>query len=77
MAKIEHYLGNPNLKAKGVNLDFTTEEVGEYLKCQQDPIYFIKKYVKIIHLDKGLINFDLFDFNISSVASLPIPNGIP
>jgi len=62
MAQNEHYLGNPNLKAKGVNLDFTTEEVGEYLKCQQDPIYFIKKYVKIIHLDRGLINFELYDF---------------
>ena len=45
MANTEHYLGNPNLKAKGVNLDFTTEQVGEYLKCQQDPIHFIKKYV--------------------------------
>ena len=62
MAKIEHYLGNPNLKAKGVNLDFTTEQVGEYLKCQQDPIYFIKTYVKIIHLDRGLIDFNLYDF---------------
>ena len=60
--KIEHYLGNPNLKAKGVNVDFTTEQVGEYLKCQQDPIYFIKKYVKIIHLDRGLIDFELYDF---------------
>jgi len=60
--KIDHYLGNPNLKAKGVNVDFTTEQIGEYLKCQQDPIYFIKKYVKIVHLDRGLVNFDLYDF---------------
>tara|TARA_Y100000310_G_scaffold344041_1_gene454720 strand:+ start:5744 stop:7405 length:1662 start_codon:yes stop_codon:yes gene_type:complete len=60
--KIDHYLGNPNLKAKGVNVEFTKEQVGEYLKCQQDPIHFIKKYVKIIHLDRGLIDFDLYDF---------------
>jgi len=62
MTQNEHYLGNPNLKAKGVNVDFTKEQVAEYLRCQQDPIYFIKKYVKIIHLDRGLIDFELYDF---------------
>ena len=70
MEKAEHYLGNPNLKAKGVNVDFTTEQVGEYLKCQQDPIYFIKKYVKIIHLDRGLINFELYDFQENIVNTI-------
>ena len=70
MTKNEHYLGNPNLKAKGVNLDFTTEQVGEYLKCQQDPIYFIKKYVKIVHLDRGLINFELYDFQENIVNTI-------
>ena len=60
--KIEHYLGNPNLKAKGVDVEFTKEQVAEYLRCGQDPIYFIKNYVKIIHLDRGLIDFELYDF---------------
>ena len=36
------YLGNINLKPAGVNIEFTEEQVQEYLKCQQDPLYFIK-----------------------------------
>ena len=42
------YLGNPNLKAKSVPVSFTKEEVQEYVKCSKDPIYFAKKYIKII-----------------------------
>ena len=62
MSQIEHYLGNPNLKASGVEIQFTQEEMGEYLKCAQNPIYFIEKYVKIVNLDLGLTNFDMYDF---------------
>ena len=62
MSQNEHYLGNPNLKAKGVDVEFTKEQVAEYLRCGQDPLYFIKKYVKIVHLDRGLIPFELYDF---------------
>jgi len=34
----------------------------EYRLCAQDPIYFIKKYVKIEHPGKGVIPFELFPF---------------
>ena len=37
------YLGNPNLKAVGVNIDFTEEQIKEYVKCAKDPVYFIKQ----------------------------------
>ncbi len=60
--KEKTYLGNPNLKRANVQVSFTPEQVQEYVKCSQDPIYFIKNYVKIVSLDKGLINFDMFDF---------------
>jgi hypothetical protein len=59
---IQVYNNNPTLKAAGVKLPFTQEQVEEYVKCAHDPIYFIKKYCKIVHVDKGLINFDLFPF---------------
>ena len=55
------YLGNPNLKPGGVGIEFTKEQVQEYLKCSQDPIYFIKNYVKIVSLDEGLVPFELYD----------------
>jgi len=55
------YLGNPKLKAAGVKIDFTQEQVAEIIKCSKDPIYFIENYVKIISLDKGLIPCVLYD----------------
>jgi hypothetical protein len=58
------YNANPNLKSIGVPLQFTADQLEEYIKCKQDPIYFIKNYIKIISLDKGLINFELYDYQI-------------
>ena len=68
--KIQHYLGNPNLKAAGVPVEFTKEQIAEYLKCQQDPLYFIKTYVQIVHLDRGLIPFELYDFQEEIVQKI-------
>ncbi len=56
------YLKNPRLKAVGVKVAFTQEEVNEWVKCSQDPVYFITKYAKIIHVDRGLIDFEMFEF---------------
>ena len=55
------YLGNSNLKASGVPLNFTKDEIEEYLKCADDPIYFIENYCKIVTLDHGLQPFKLYD----------------
>ena len=56
------YLGNPNLKKANVAQSFAPEEVQEFIKCSQDPVYFIRKYIKIVSLDEGLVPFDLYDF---------------
>jgi hypothetical protein len=56
------YLGNPNLKKINVNVNFTPEQVEEYVKCSEDPVYFMKNYVKIVNLDRGLINFETYPF---------------
>ena len=58
----KHYKGNPNLKAENVSIEFTEEQISEYLKCKKDPVYFTKNYVKIVSLDKGLVPFDLYGF---------------
>ena len=62
ISRVKHYLGNPRLKAPGVKIPFTKEEFEEYVKCSQDPIYFIRKYVKIVNVDKGLMPFEMWDF---------------
>jgi hypothetical protein len=58
----QFYLKNPNLKAVGVQYAFTQSEIDEWEKCAQDPVYFVKQYCKIIHVDRGLIDFELFDY---------------
>ena len=55
------YLGNPNLKAAGVTVPFTEDDVIELRKCRKDPIYFIENYCKIITLDHGLQPFKLYE----------------
>lgn len=55
------YHGNPNLKPLAYQHDFTKEEIKEYMKCKENPVYFIENYVKIITLDQGLQPFKLYD----------------
>src|SRR6056300_1491300 len=58
----ESYLGNINVKRDGVQHNFTNEEIKEYIKCSQDPVYFCKTYLKVISLDEGLVPFSLYPY---------------
>lgn len=57
-----YYNGNVNIKKAGVHQEYTPEQLAEYIKCKEDPIYFIKNYVKIVSLDDGLVHFDMWEF---------------
>jgi len=56
------YLGNPNLKKANTPIEFTQEQILEFVACRHDPVYFAKKYIKIVSLDEGLVNFNLYPF---------------
>jgi len=58
----EAYRDNPLLKKSGVQVEYTQEQIDEYVKCSEDPIYFAKKYIKIVNVDEGLINFNMWPF---------------
>ena len=85
MASDNIYLVNPNLKKANVSQSFSAEEIEEYIKCSKDPVYFIQKYIKIISLDKGLIPFEMYDFQVDmtykfhenrfNIAKLPRQSG--
>tara|TARA_B100002019_G_scaffold149876_1_gene128941 strand:+ start:486 stop:2135 length:1650 start_codon:yes stop_codon:yes gene_type:complete len=85
MSNQEQYLGNPNLKKANVSTEFTPDQVQEILKCSEDPVYFIREYIKIVSLDKGLIPFDMYHFqeemvqkfhdNRFNIAKLPRQSG--
>ena len=64
------YNGNANLKRAGVGVDWTPHMISEYILCAQDPVYFAKNYMKIIHVDKGLVNFDLYDYQETMIRSM-------
>jgi hypothetical protein len=62
MENIDGYLGNQRLKKVGVELSYTEEQVAEIIKCTEDPVHFIKNYVKIVNVDRGLVPFDMWPF---------------
>ena len=62
MNKHEQYLGNPNLKKAHTKSRFTKKNVQEVMKCMDDPKYFIENYLKIVTIDKGLVPFEMYDF---------------
>ncbi len=56
------YLGNPNLKKANTPIEFTEDQIREFLRCKDDPVYFSSNYVKIVSLDEGLVPFKPYDF---------------
>lgn len=56
------YKGNQNLKGRNVHIEWTKERVEEYEKCFNDPIYFSERYINIVHVDRGLIPIELYDY---------------
>jgi hypothetical protein len=63
----EGYLGNDRLKRVGVELSYTEEQVKEILKCTEDPVHFIREYVKIVNVDHGLVPFNMWPFQADMV----------
>ena len=56
------YLGNPNLKKANTQQSFTEENVKEFLKCKNDPVYFTEKHIRIVNVDEGLVHFNMYKF---------------
>ena len=79
------YLGNPNLKKANTAIEFTPDQVQEFIKCREDPVYFARNYIKIVSLDEGLVPFSMYDFqeemvqrfheNRFNIAKLPRQTG--
>jgi hypothetical protein len=65
----EHYLGNPLLKKANTEVDLTQEQLIELARCNVDPVYFAKNYMKIVTLDHGLQPFDMYPFQERMINS--------
>ena len=55
----EGYLGNNLIKRGGIDIQYTKDELAEYIKCSEDPCHFIENYTQIISLDEGMVPFKL------------------
>ena len=62
MSSADIYLGNPNLKKANTPIQFTHDQIQEYIKCKDDPVYFAQNYIKIVTLDEGLMPFQPYHF---------------
>ena len=81
MAYAGGYNGNSSLKRAGVEIEYTHDQLIEITKCIKDPVYFIRKYVKIVNVDHGLMPFNMWPFqeemvkgfhaNRFSIAKMP------
>lgn len=63
------YRGNTKLKRVGETIQFTEEQMKEYIHCSQDVFYFAEKYMKIVHLDDGLITIKLYPYQREMIES--------
>ena len=60
--KSANYLGNPNLKNVGQKINWTEKHLTEYMLSKEDSEHFIRSFVKIIHVDRGLVSFEMYDY---------------
>lgn len=53
---------NKYLKPANTEVQMTHEQMMEFVKCKEDPVYFCRNYVKIMHPTRGSIPLDLYDY---------------
>lgn len=56
------FRSNGNLRPPKSEISYTQEMIDEYERCANDPIYFIKNYVKVVHPDRGIVLMDLYEY---------------
>lgn len=63
------YNNNPNLPKEDYRHAFTQQELDEFIKCANDPVYFATTYMRIINVDHGLMPFRMWDFQKEMLTS--------
>lgn len=66
---LKGYNGNVLLKRANQDIEWTPDLVAEVAKCSEDPLYFIKNYMKIITLDEGLKLFQPYPYQENMIES--------
>ena len=56
------FKNNQNLRPTNISIPYTQDQILEITKCARDPVYFVKNFVKIVHVDRGFVPFELYEF---------------
>ena len=60
LTKDQVFVGATQIKRAGVILDLSEDHIKEFIKCNKDPVYFLKTYGRVVHVDKGLVPLNLY-----------------
>lgn len=63
------YNGNVLLKRANQNIEWTPDLIQEWVKCSEDPLYFVENYMKIITLNEGLQTFKPYPYQREMIKS--------
>jgi hypothetical protein len=66
---VKGYNGNILLKRANQDIEWTPDLIAEWVKCSEDPLYFIRNYMKIITLDNGLQLFNPYPYQEEMIKS--------
>ena len=62
LTKDQVFVGATQIKRAGVILDLSEDHIKEFIKCKKDPVYFLKTYGRVVHVDKGLVPLKLYKY---------------
>lgn len=58
----QSFRNNTNLRPEGMEIGYTEEMIYEYIKCREDPLYFIENYIHVVHPDRGVVKMQLYEY---------------
>ena len=61
---------NPNLKRAHATDEYDITKIREMKRCENDPIYFMETYVKVIDPKRGAVPFKLYDYQREMVLAI-------
>src|SRR5699024_2240248 len=53
---------NPRLKRAFESISLNAQQAQEIISCAQDPKHFMRNYIKVRHPTRGVIPFELYDY---------------
>jgi len=53
---------NLSIKKAYAQTEYTPESIQDLIRCKNDPLYFIEKFVKVQHPTKGILPMQLYEY---------------